>query len=65
MAKDFNDILVGFWEIVTSLLSNVKNIFVTDNKLNIFGFILLVILIVSLIEVSINTITGGEEDNDN
>lgn len=65
MAKDFNDILVGFWEIVTSLLSNVKNIFVTDNKLNIFGFILLVILIVSLIEVSINTITGGGEDNDN
>ena len=65
MAKDFNDILVGFWEIVTSLLSNVKNIFVTDNKLNIFGFILLVILIISLIEVSINTITGGEEDNDN
>lgn len=64
MAKVFNDIILGFWGLIISLLSRVKEIFTTENgNLNIFGFILLVIIIMTILELGLDAIIpGGEEE---
>ena len=64
MAKVFNDIILGFWGLIISLLSRVKEIFTTENgNLNIFGFILLVIIIMTILELGLDAILpGGDEE---
>ena len=64
MAKVFNDIILGFWGLIISLLSRVKDIFTTENgNLNIFGFILLVLIIMTILELGLDAILpGGDEE---
>lgn len=63
MAKVFNDIILGFWGLVISLLSRVKDIFTTsDGRLNILGFILMVLIIITILESGLNALLPGEED---
>lgn len=64
MAKVFNDIILGFWGLIISLLSRVKDIFTTENgNLNILGFILLVLIIMTILELGLDAILpGGDEE---
>lgn len=64
MAKIFNDIILGFWGMIISLLSRVKDIFTTENgNLNILGFILLVLIIMTILELGLDAILpGGDEE---
>lgn len=63
MAKVFNDIILGFWGLIISLLSRVKDIFTTENgNLNILGFILLVLIIMTILELGLDAILPGGED---
>lgn len=63
MAKVFNDIILGFWGLIISLLSRVKDIFTTsDGRLNILGFILMVLIIITILESGLNALLPGEEE---
>ena len=63
MAKVFNDIILGFWGLIISLLSRVKDIFTgSDGRLNILGFILMVLIIITILESGLNALLPGEED---
>lgn len=64
MAKIFNDIILGFWGMIISLLSRVKDIFTTENgNLNILGFILLILIIMTILELGLDAILpGGDEE---
>lgn len=63
MAKVLNDVILGFWNLIITLLTSVIKIFTTsEGKLNFFGFLLLVLIIITILEVTFNIAVGSTEE---
>lgn len=63
MAKVLNEVILGFWNLIITLLTSVVKIFTTsEGKLNFFGFLLLVLIIITILEVSFNIAVGSTEE---